>query len=169
MVFLKEVLTQNPSYQISKHHPKLCLKDCPSSRSRQINIASLWLCYSALLTSIVVKMSAIKCAFLEREYWRSKSNLPYHKKLERKTHKGGKTTKSLIACPQTLSPSPLTAKKLLSLTKVFCWCSLHPNTKQFYKKLQLKQVILWQIEKFCRQLKTYLPLFNVVRIEKWQL
>ena len=32
----KEVLRQNPSYQISKHHPSLCPKGCPSSFPRQI-------------------------------------------------------------------------------------------------------------------------------------
>ena len=36
--FFKEVLTQNPSYQIPKHHPNLCPKGCPSSFPRQIEI-----------------------------------------------------------------------------------------------------------------------------------
>ena len=38
VVFTKEVLKQNPSYQISKYHPNLCPKGCPSSFPRQIEI-----------------------------------------------------------------------------------------------------------------------------------
>ena len=41
MGFLKEVLKQNPSYQISKHHPNLCQQGCPSSFPRQIEITKV--------------------------------------------------------------------------------------------------------------------------------
>ena len=36
--FLKEVLKQYPSYEISNHHPNLCPKGCSSYFPRQIEI-----------------------------------------------------------------------------------------------------------------------------------
>ena len=39
--FLKEVLKQNPSYQISKHHPNLCPQGFPSYFPRQIEITKV--------------------------------------------------------------------------------------------------------------------------------
>ena len=55
--FLKEVLKQNPSYQISKHHPNLCQKGCSSSFPRQIKIRQL--CdYNVIQHSQNAKMSS---------------------------------------------------------------------------------------------------------------
>ena len=55
--FLKELLKQNPSYQISKHHPNLCQKGCSSSFPRQIKIRQL--CdYNVIQHSQNAKMSS---------------------------------------------------------------------------------------------------------------
>ena len=92
--FLKEVLMQNLSYQISKHHPKLCLKGCPSSFPRQIDIRQVSDYVIQHSYNIAVKMSAVKYPFFEREYWKSRSNLPYCKESKQKIHKGSMTLES---------------------------------------------------------------------------